>query len=66
MLVSLSMILGDIAVFDTQMLETSLTEITQELMLFVCALVFWHRAGIAGQRGLQLTCMQLFWVPTHP
>ncbi len=38
---TLWMIWLDIAVFHTQILEISFTEVTQELMLFVCALLFW-------------------------
>ena len=34
------MIWLDIAVFDTQLLETSFTEVSQEIMLFACALLF--------------------------
>jgi hypothetical protein len=44
---SFMMIWLDVAVFDTQILEISFTEITQELMLFACALLFW----CAPQRG---------------
>lgn len=44
----------DIAVFDTQLLEISFTEITQELMLFACALLFWLSPANDGQRGLNV------------
>ena len=37
---TLSMVWLDIAVFHTQILEVSFTEVTQELLLFVCALLF--------------------------
>lgn len=44
---SFMMIWLDVAVFDTQILEISFTEITQELMLFACALLFWCAPGAA-------------------
>lgn len=45
------MIWLDIAVFDTQMLEISFTEITQELMLLACALLFWFAPANKSQKG---------------
>lgn len=45
------MIWLDIAVFDTQLLEVSFTEITQELLLFACALLFWLSPASDGQKG---------------
>ncbi len=47
------MIWLDIAVFDTQLLEISFTEITQELMLFACALLFWFSPANEGQKGFK-------------
>jgi hypothetical protein len=48
------MIWLDIAVFDTQMLEVSFTEITQELMLLGCALLFWFSPANEGQKGFNV------------
>lgn len=45
------MIWLDIAVFDTQLLETSFTEVSQEIMLFACALLFWFSSANNGQKG---------------
>lgn len=49
--IAFSMVWLDIAVFHTDILEISFTEITQEIMLFACAMLFWwarpggHRNG---------------------
>jgi hypothetical protein len=40
--IAFSMVWLDIAVFHTDILEMSFTEITQELMLFACAILFWY------------------------
>ena len=45
------MIWLDIAVYETQILEISFTEVTQEVMLFICALLFWLAPAAEGQRG---------------
>lgn len=50
---ALAMIWLDIAVFDTQMLELSFTEITQELMLLACALLFWTLPADTGHAGFK-------------
>lgn len=47
--VAIAMLWLDIKVFHTDMLEISFTEITQEAMLFACALLFWF-APTAGER----------------
>lgn len=39
--VAFSMVWLDIAVFHTDILEMSFTEISQEIMLFACAILFW-------------------------
>ncbi|HEY0286712.1 MAG TPA: hypothetical protein VGC62_06830 [Pseudomonas sp.] len=52
--VGLAMIWLDIAVFNTQMLEISFTEITQEIMLFLCAVLFWWCSRVAGQKGFSV------------
>lgn len=44
----------DIAVFKTQILEISFTEVTQEVMLFICALLFWFSPASEGQRGFNI------------
>lgn len=44
----------DIAVFRTEILEVSFTEITQELMLCACALLFWMAPGPKPQRGFKI------------
>lgn len=48
---ALCMIWLDIGVFNTQILETSFTEITQEIMLFICAVLFWRNARLPGMQG---------------
>lgn len=50
-LFGLGMIWLDVAVFDTQILETSFTEVTQEIMLFLCAVLFWRTARLPHQKG---------------
>ena len=52
--VAFGMLWLDLAVFHTQILEISFTEITQEIMLFVCALLFWMAPGTANERGLKI------------
>jgi hypothetical protein len=52
--VAFAMLWLDIAVYRTDILEVSFTEITQELMLFVCAMLFWLAAGSAQQRGFKI------------
>lgn len=42
----------DIAVFHTDILEMSFTEITQELMLFACAILFWYARPGDQRTGL--------------
>ena len=42
----------DIAIANTQMLEVSFTEIGQELMLAICAGLFWLSRGTDAQKGL--------------
>jgi heme/copper-type cytochrome/quinol oxidase subunit 4 len=44
----------DIAVYQTQILEISFTEVTQEAMLFVCALLFWLSPAAEGQKGFNM------------
>ncbi len=52
--VAFAMIWLDIAVFRTEILEISFTEITQEAMLFTCALLFWTAPGLPNQRGFKI------------
>jgi hypothetical protein len=52
--VAFAMLWLDIAVYRTEILEVSFTEITQELMLFVCAMLFWMAPGSAPQRGFKI------------
>jgi hypothetical protein len=54
------MIWLDIAVFDTQMLEMSFTEITQELMLLACALLFWLSPANDDQKGFKVLAAGFF------
>jgi len=42
----------DIAIANTQLLEVSFTEIGQELMLAICAGLFWFSRGTDAQKGL--------------
>jgi hypothetical protein len=51
---ALTMIWLDVAVFHTEILEISFTEISQELMLFICALLFWFSSGEASQKGFKI------------
>jgi hypothetical protein len=48
------MIWLDIAVFKTQILEISFTEVTQEVMLFICAMLFWFSPTAEGQKGFNV------------
>lgn len=52
--IAFAMIWLDIAVFRTQILEVSFTEITQEVMLFACALLFWRAPGSSQERGFRI------------
>jgi hypothetical protein len=49
-----TMIWLDIAVFNTQILEISFTEITQEVMLFACAMLFWCSPAAEGRKGFKM------------
>jgi hypothetical protein len=51
---ALTMIWLDVAIFHTEILEISFTEISQELMLFICALLFWFSPGDASQKGFKI------------
>jgi hypothetical protein len=51
---ALVMIWLDVAVFHTEILEISFTEISQELMLFICALLFWFSPGDVDQKGFKI------------
>jgi len=51
--VAFGMLWLDLAVFQTQLLEVSFTEIAQEVMLFVCAALFWTAPGSASERGFK-------------
>lgn len=52
--ITFAMIWLDIAVFHTQILEISFTEVTQEIMLFICALLFWMAPGSEQQKGFRI------------
>jgi hypothetical protein len=52
--VAFAMIWLDIAVYKTEILETSFTEITQEVFLFACGLLFWLSPGAPEQRGFKI------------
>ncbi|MGH8417484.1 MAG: hypothetical protein ACRER8_09420 [Pseudomonas sp.] len=52
--VAFAMIWLDIAVFRTEILEISFTEIAQEVMLFGCALLFWMAPGSVESRGFRI------------
>lgn len=52
--VAFGMLWLDLAVFHTDILEISFTEITQEAMLFACALLFWMAPGVPAQRGFRI------------
>lgn len=51
---ALSMIWLDIAVFKTRILEMSFVEITQEAMLFLCAVLFLASASTSGKIGFSV------------
>lgn len=57
---TLSMLWLDIAVLHTQILEISFTEISQELMLFACALLFWCAPKDDGQSGFNCLAAGFF------
>lgn len=50
----------DIAVADTQLLETSFTEIAQELMLATCAVLFWASRGALEHKSFNALAGGLF------
>lgn len=50
---SFAMIWLDIFVFNTQILETSFTEVSQEAMLLFCALLFWLSPAVPGYGGFK-------------
>lgn len=52
--IAFAMIWLDIAVFHTDILEISFTEVTQEIMLFASALLFWFAPGAPQQRGFRV------------
>lgn len=51
---SFAMIWLDIAVYKTQILETSFTEVTQEVMLFLCAMLFWLSPAAREEKGFNV------------
>lgn len=50
----------DVGVFHTQILEWSFTEISQELMLFACALLFWFAPARQADKGLNVLASGVF------
>lgn len=52
--VALSAIWLDIAVFETKILEISFVEITQEVMLFLCATLFFAGINASGKSGFNV------------
>jgi len=58
--VAFTMICLDVAVFHTGILEISFTEITQELMLFCCACLFWAIPTPEGEKGCTLLVAGFF------
>jgi len=52
--IAFAMVWLDVAVFHTDILEISFTEITQETLLFTCALLFGLAPGVPGQRGFNV------------
>lgn len=44
----------DLAVFQTEILEISFTEITQEAMLSICAVLFWTAPAATSERGFKV------------
>lgn len=59
-LFGLGMIWLDVGAFHTDLLETSFTEIGQELLLFCCALIFLRCSAKAGQKGFSLLAAGFF------
>lgn len=57
---SFAMVWLDIAVFHTDILELSFTEITQELMLALCAVLFWTAPGTACKGGFEFLAAGFF------
>jgi hypothetical protein len=55
-----AMVWLDIAVFHTEILEISFTEITQELMLALCALLFWTAPGTGRKGGFEFLAAGFF------
>lgn len=53
-LLGLAMIWLDVGVFHTAILETSFTEVAQELLLFACALIFLRCSRVAGHKGFSV------------
>lgn len=49
-----AMIWLDVAVFHTEILEVSFTEVLQEVLLFACALLFWLAPGEQHYRGFRV------------
>lgn len=58
--VALSMIWLDIAVFNTHLLEASFVEVAQEIMLFLCALLFLAGTGIPNKKGFSVLVCGFF------
>lgn len=52
--VAITLLWLDLAVFHTDLLELSFTEIGQELMLLGCALLFWLAPAAKGERGFNV------------
>jgi hypothetical protein len=57
---SFAMVWLDIAVFHTEILEISFTEITQELMLTLCAVMFWTAPGRDRKGGFEFLTAGFF------
>ncbi|MFJ3681405.1 hypothetical protein [Pseudomonas sp. NPDC090208] len=51
---SFGMLWLDVAVFKTEILEISFTEISQEMMLFACAMLFWLAPGSPSEHGFKM------------
>jgi hypothetical protein len=57
---SFAMVWLDIAVFHTEILEISFTEIAQELMLALCAVLFWTAPGTDRKGGFEFLTAGFF------
>lgn len=57
---SFTMVWLDVAVFHTEILELSFTEITQEVMLFLCAILFWTASGTPEKTGFDFLAAGAF------